>query len=83
MRPCLNLSESEISDVKACWIAGLSINGICAKFHHGSEQIRALVATDGWPERGDREPLPAGHSLTWGLLVSGTIAAGIPFDQVR
>lgn len=28
----------------------------------------------------DREPLPAGHPVTWGLLTDGTVLEGAPYD---
>lgn len=33
----------------------------------------------GRPRRDDRPPLPAGHALTWGALIAGTVLEGTPY----
>lgn len=32
------------------------------------------------PTPADREPLPAGHPITWGVLTDGTVLEGAPYD---
>ena len=31
------------------------------------------------PAKNEREPLPAGHPLTWGAITAGTVLAGAPY----
>lgn len=77
----LRLTAEEVGAIHEAWMSGVSINTICSKFNHGTEQIRALARDNGWPDRGIREPLPAGHPSTWGALVRGTLCELIPFSQ--
>jgi hypothetical protein len=39
------------------------------------------VHITGRPRNTDRPPLPAGHSITWGLLTDGTVLDGAEYPH--
>lgn len=40
----------------------------------------AEAPTEAEPEQAaEREPLPAGHPVSWGALIAGTLLAGTPY----
>jgi hypothetical protein len=82
MRP-LELSRVEVEKIRIDWMAGLPIGTICARCHHGTEQIRRLADEEGWPPRAQREPLPPGHAATWAILWRESALAGVAFPQMR
>ncbi len=75
-------TQQTIEIVRELWFAEVGINEICRRVGHGTIQIKRLAAEQGWPSRTPREPLPAGSSLTWGLLWHGSAFEGVAFAAV-
>ena len=51
--------------------------GVQARAARGAQRNTIVVyRICGRPGQNDRPPMPAGHPVTWGLLVNGTVLQG-------